>query len=216
MNSVLKAPDRIRYINSRRFRMDYSLDFIDATQLSKVVLWMTADGGQTWTAWAEDTDTVSPFPVEMAEPGHYGFRIVFHNNDGLAGRAPLRGDDADLWVVIDLDHPDARLTGAPYGSGETSGRLLIQWIASDAMLRDRPVRLSYSADRLGPWTVIEDGLENSGQFVWKPDNLTPDRVYLRLDVTDAAGNSSTSATDQPIDLTGMIPRGRITDIQPVR
>lgn len=206
----------IRYLNTRRFRLDYSLDSIDPQRLAKVVLWMTPDDGQTWTAWAEDTDNQSPVPVEMAEPGLYGFRIVFHTIEGLAGRAPVRGDQADVWIAIDLEHPDARLTGAPYGTGSNAGKLLIQWIAGDAMLRDRPVRLSYATERTGPWTIIEDGLDNRGEYAWKPDSQTPERVYLRLDVTDAAGNISSSATDQAIDLTGLIPRGRITDVEPVR
>lgn len=206
----------IRYVNSRRFRLDYSLESLDPGQISRVVLWSTSDQGQTWTAWAEDTDNESPFPVEMNEAGLFGFRIVFHTSDGLAGRAPARGDDADLWIAIDLDPPVARLTGAPCGRGAEAGNLVIQWQASDAMLRNGPVRLSWSSGREGPWTLIGDGIPNHFQYAWKPDSQVPDRVHLRLDVTDAAGNIATSTTDQPVNLKGLIPRGRILDVQPVR
>lgn len=206
----------IRYVNSRRFRLDYSLESLDPAQISKVVLWTTSDQGQTWTAWAEDTDNESPFPVEMNEPGLVGFRIVFHTSDGLAGRAPARGDDADVWIAIDLEPPVARLTGAPYGRGSEAGHLVIAWEASDAMLRNGPVRLSWSTGRDGPWTLIGDGIDNHFQYAWKPDAQVPDRVYIRLDVTDAAGNVATSTTGQPVDLRGLIPRGRIIDVQPVR
>ncbi len=214
--SVLSSENDVRYMNSRRFRLDYSLDSLVPNSISKVVLWVTADRGKTWTAWAEDTDHESPFPVEMETAGLYGFRIVFHTMDGLAGPAPRSGDSADVWIKIDLDHPEAQLTGAPYGTGHQAGRLLIEWTATDEMLRNRPVRLSYSVGRSGPWTLIEDGLDNHGQYAWKPDSSVPERVFLRLDVTDAAGNVSTSATDQPVDLRGLIPRGRILDVQPVR
>jgi hypothetical protein len=206
----------IRYVNSRRFRLDYSLESLDPGQISKVVLWSTSDQGQTWTAWAEDTDNESPFPVEMNTAGLFGFRIVFHTSDGLAGRAPARGDDADLWIAIDLDPPVARLSGAPYGRGAEAGNLVIQWEASDAMLRNGPVRLSWSTGRDGPWTLIGDGIPNHFRYAWKPDSQVPDRVHLRLDVTDAAGNIATSTTDEPVILTGLIPRGRILDVQPVR
>ncbi len=215
-DSVLGRSHDIRYMNSRRFRLDYSMDAIVPGTIAKVVLWMTTDAGKTWTAWGEDTDNESPFAVEVAEQGLYGFRVVFHTTDGLAGRSPQRDDDADVWIAVDLDFPDARLTGAPYGQGQNAGRLMIVWQAQDALLRNRPVRLSYSSERAGPWTLIEDGLDNTGEFAWKPDSKVPDRVYIRLDVTDAAGNIGTSATDQPIDLTGLIPRGRIIDVMPVR
>jgi len=215
-DSVLGRPHDIRYLNVRRFRLDYSMDAIVPGTIAKVVLWMTTDEGQTWTAWGEDTDNESPFAVEVADQGLFGFRVVFHTTDGLAGRAPQRGDDADVWIAIDLDCPDARLTGAPYGQGQNAGRLMIFWQASDSLLRNRPVRLSYSRERSGPWTLIEDGLDNTGEFAWKPDSTIPDRVYIRLDVTDAAGNIATSATDQLIDLTGLIPRGRILDVMPVK
>ncbi|MEQ1905139.1 MAG: hypothetical protein ABL888_13200, partial [Pirellulaceae bacterium] len=97
------TPNKIDSVNTKRFRLNYALDQLDAKNIAKVVLWMTYDHGDTWTAYGEDADNESPFAVELQQPGLYGFRIVFHTVDGLAGPAPRSGEDADHWVRLDVD-----------------------------------------------------------------------------------------------------------------
>ncbi len=203
-------------INSRRFRLDYDLGPITPADVARVVLWMTRDRGQTWESHGEDPDNVSPMPVEVEGEGHYGFRIVVHTRAGLVGRTPARGDDADAWIRVDLSPPVAQITSAPYGRDQWAGHLVIQWTAVDEQFRHRPIHLSYAATSDGPWTTIADGLENTGSYPWKPDASVPPRVYLRLDAVDAAGNYTTSITTSPIDLSGVVPKSRITGVEPVR
>ena len=80
-----------------------------------------------------------------------------------------------------------------------AGRLVISWEAADNQrLADRPIRLSYAETAAGPWNVIVQGLDNSGRYAWPVDDRLPPRVYLRLEVCDAAGNIAVAETPQPV------------------
>ncbi len=218
-HSVLNAsfpqvPDsKIESINQRRFRLNYAFDQVDPNQIEKVVLWMTHDAGYTWSAYGEDGDRLSPFPIELERPGLYGFRIVFHSKDGRTSVAPKSGDDADYWVRLDVDAPQAAITGAPYGRDDQSGSLIIQWQAQDDLLASRPITIEYAVQPDGPWTTIAAGIDNSGAYGWKVGAEVPPRVYLRLTATDAAGNSTCNQTQQPVDLSGLVPKARILGVE---
>ena len=202
--------------NSKKFRLNYSVDAGDPSAIKEVVLWATRDGGQTWGRIGVDNNNESPFPVEVDEPGLYGFRIVVVLNDGLRSRAPSRGDTADILVHVDLDAPQARITSVPYGKNDNVGKLIINWHAADERLALRPIALAYGTRRDGPWTTIENGLRNTGSYAWDIDATIPDRLYLQLQVRDEAGNITTILTDRAIDVSGLIPRGRIHGIDPIR
>lgn len=206
--------DSMQYINSRRFNMNYSVDAIDPSGVDRVVLWMTRDGGQTWKSWATDPDNVSPFPVEVDEPGVYGFRIVVHSRDGLTGLAPKRGDKADMWIDVDTEAPLVQITSVPYGRDNEAGRLVINWRAEDPQLTFRPVTLAYSSKPEGPWTPIERGLRNTGRYVWKVGSQVPERIFIRLEATDQAGNVGVFQLQNLIDISGLVPRGRIQSVEP--
>ncbi len=205
----------VQMIPSKRFRLNYGIDAIDPSGVARVDLWMTRDGGRTWKSWGTDPDNVSPFPVEVEEEGHYGFRIVIHSRDGLTGRGPSQGDQPDLLVVVDTQAPLAQIVSVPYGRAEEAGRLIINYRVADTYLTLRPVSLFYSSNPDGPWTPIEEGLRNEGRYIWKPSANVPDRVFLRLDAIDRAGNRGVHRLDQAIDVSGLVPRGTIHGVVPV-
>ena len=207
--------DSLQQINSRRFNLNYSVDAIDPSGVDRVVLWMTRDGGQSWKSWATDPDSTSPFPVEVDESGVYGFRIVVHSRDGLTGLAPNRGDKPDMWVNVDTEAPLAQIISVPYGRGNEAGRLIINWQAEDPQLTLRPITLAYSANPAGPWTPIEQGLRNTGRYVWKVGSQVPERIYIRLEATDQAGNVGVFQLQNLIDISGLVPRGRIQSVEPI-
>jgi hypothetical protein len=212
-NRQTRAPSQI--IGSKRFRLDYGIDAIDPSGVARVDLWMTRDDGQTWNAWGSDPDNQSPFPVEIQEEGRYGFRIVVHSKDGLTGQGPSSGDDADMWVLVDTQPPLTRITSVPYGRGDEAGRLVINYSVSDDFLTLRPITLGFSPNPDGPWTVIEDGVRNEGRFVWKVQPNVPDRVFLRIEAIDKAGNVGVHVLSQAIDVSGLVPRGTIHGVIPV-
>lgn len=201
--------------NSNRFQLEYDIDAVGPSGAKAVELWMTPDGGSSWSRMAIDQDLRSPVDAIVEREGVYGFRILVIGNDGLRARQPKNGDPADMWVNVDTTMPSVQIKAVPYGRGQESGSLLVQWTASDANLRMRPIKLSWSTSAQGPWTTIEDGIRNSGQYAWKPDATVPDQVYLKLDVRDVAGNTATHQLNRPIDVSGLLPRGHIRGITPI-
>ena len=210
-----KSNAPIQIIGSKRFRLNYGIDSIDPSGVARVDLWLTRDDGTTWQAWGSDPDSRSPFPVEVQQEGRYGFKIVVHSKDGLTGQGPSSGDDPDMWVLIDTQSPMVRIKSVPYGRGKEAGRLVVNYSVSDKFLTLRPIVLAYSPNPQGPWEVIGDGLRNEGRFVWKPTPDVPDRIFLRIDALDKAGNVGVHMLSQAIDVSGLVPRGTIHGVVPV-
>lgn len=205
----------LQMIGSKRFRLNYGIDAIDPSGVARVDLWVTRDDGRTWQSWGTDPDNVSPFPVEVEDEGRYGFRIVVHSRDGLTGRGPGNGEKPDVFVQVDTQSPLAQIVSVPYGRGAEAGRLIINYRVADPHLTLRPVSLFYSAAPEGPWLPVEEGLRNEGRYVWKPDGKVPDRIFLKLEAIDRAGNRGVHQLNQAIDVSGLVPRGTIHSVVPV-
>jgi hypothetical protein len=203
-------------INTRRFNLNYDIRAIDPSGVAQVILWGTRDGGATWKSLAADTDKVSPFPVEVPGEGVYGYRIVVNSNEGLTGTPPRNGEGPEVTVNVDLTTPVSKITSAPFGSGPDVGKLIIQWDAKDANLQERPIRLSYSLEQDGPWTTIADKLRNTGSYAWKVPSHLAQRIYLKLEARDLAQNVGIDQLLSPLDLSGLMPRGQILSVDPIR
>ncbi len=202
-------------VKSKRFRLNYQVEAIDPAGVKEVAIWTTRDSGKNWARLGSIPDPQGPFPVEVDESGLYGFRLVVISHSGLKSRLPQPGDPADKWVRVDVDPPDARITSAPYGTDEHAGKLVINWEARDDLLALRPIELSYSTRPDGPWTTIEAGLRNTGNYIWAVQSDSPERVYLRLAVRDEAGNEQVDQTNYAIDISNLYPRGRIQSVEAI-
>ena len=190
-------------INSRRFQLEYGIQSIDPSGVDRVILWLTTNGGKSWSAHSTDPDNVSPFPVEVPQEGTYGYRIVVHSKDGLTGKTPSSGDLPDMLITVDTTRPDVTITSAPYGRGPSAGKMLINWKAYDDALISRPIRLMYSPRKEGPWTTIAKGLRNTGNYIWKVEPQVPSQVFLRIEATDQAGNTGHHELPHLLDLSGL-------------
>ncbi len=202
-------------ISTKRFQLNYDINAIDPSGVGQIDLWMTRDRGQTWKLWGQDPDSVSPFPVEVTEEGVYGFRIVVRSKDGLAGRGPMRGEAADMWVQVDVTAPLVKITSVPYGRESEAGQLVVNYAVTDSNLVHRPNSVQWSTNPDGPWTLIEKDLRNDGRLLWKPGRNVPRRIFLRLESVDRAGNVGVHNLAQAIDISGLIPRGTIFGVTPV-
>lgn len=211
----LPAGERPRMTNSRRFQLDYDVAATGSSGVAEVQLWATADAGRTWRLWGTDDDGQSPFDVAVEQDGIFGFHVVVVGNNGMSGRRPRTGDPADIWIGVDTTPPTAELTGATYGEGPRAGKLLIQWRASDSFLAPEPITLYYSEAVDGPWTTIVSSLPNTAEFAWSAGPKLPAEVYLKLEVRDQAGNTSTARTEQPVSIAELAPKARIRGIQPI-
>ncbi len=211
--SLLPIGERPRMVNLRTFELDYEVDSIGSSGVAKVELWGTRDGGRHWANFGADNDNRSPLVVSVDGEGVYGFRVVIQSGNGLSGQPPRDGDLPEVWIGVDLTRPLVRMTALEPGA--EGGELVIRWEASDALLESRPVSLFYGDQPHGPWTAIASGLESVGSFTWRLDNRVPDRIYLRLEARDEAGNIGTYETPDPVSLDRQRPQGRIRGVRPL-
>lgn len=208
------SPQHPRLTNSKRFSLEYDVESVGPEGIADVELWGTNDNGRSWMKWGTDPDRESPFDVEVANETQYGFRIVVVGKNGLASNTPKAGDGADIWIGVDVTRPDARLTGAIYGSGAQAGKLQIRWTANDPHLGPRPITLLSADNPAGPYSPIAAGLPNSGEYWWEYDPRSPRELYLRLEVRDSAGNLAVDQLSEPIKIEGLAPKARIRSILP--
>lgn len=204
-----------RMVNSKRFELDYDVEAVGPAGVAKVELWSTTDGGKSWQTLGVDPDSVSPYVVNVEHEGTYGFRMVIETTTGLRSAQPQPGDLPEIWVGIDVTKPAARITAAVPGSGIQAGELLIDWKATDDRLLPRPIALSFAERIDGPWTPVASGLTNEGSYAWRLDNRVPERLYLKLDVRDEAGNVGTFVTPEQISLERVKPQGKIRGVRPI-
>ncbi|MDX1927262.1 MAG: hypothetical protein SFV81_12140 [Pirellulaceae bacterium] len=203
------------HCNSRSFSLDYSLNAAAGSALADVELWGTEDGGSTWQKWGSDPDRQSPFDVQVANDGLFGFRMVIVSQNGKVSNRPKNGDSADAWINVDTAKPNAKITRAVYGDGHEAGMLVIDYSCTDDNLHDRPISLSYSETQSGPWVTVASGLKNTGIYLWKADSNLPENIFLRLESVDKAGNVGVHTLDLPINVQGLSPRGRIQGFRPI-
>ncbi|MFV2067740.1 MAG: hypothetical protein ACC645_12270 [Pirellulales bacterium] len=211
---VLPAGERPRMTTATQFQLEYDVESVGPAGIAEVQLWGTRDGGRSWKLWLTDDDKHSPLDASVPAEGVYGFRVVVVGNNGLVGKKPAAGDLADLWIGVDTTPPTVRLTSAIYGEGRFAGQLDIRWVANDQWFSDRPVTIQFSENPQGPWSTIASGIPNTGQHYWSVEPRIPQKVYLRIEVRDLAGNVSHHQLTQPVSTTGLVPQGHIRGFRP--
>lgn len=216
-HAVPMGPTELNTYHSRSksFSLDYDIDMTRGSQVSSIELWGTMDNGKTWSKWGEDEDRESPFDIRVDEEGMFGFRVVIVGSNLIASNQPRAGDPADAWIYVDTKAPDVKIISAVYGAGEEAGHLVIDYSCNDDELIDRPISISFSERRDGPWTTVASGLKNTGRYLWPAEPNLPKRIYLRIEAVDRAANIGVYRLDLPIDVEGLAPRGRIKGFRPI-
>jgi hypothetical protein len=216
-NSSAAAPPpdvRPKFVGSRSFALEYDVEQVGRSGISKVELWATRDGGRTWLRFAQDDDNRSPLPVTVDEEGVYGFRLVVQSAD-VPTPPPSSGDVPELWVAVDLQRPIAELTAIEPGAGNMNDHLLLRWRADDNNLEPRPISLFYSSRPAGPWSAVATSLENTGEYAWRVERHVPGRFYLRLEARDTAGNIAAFQTRDAVEFAVPTVNGRLRSAEPL-
>ncbi len=207
---------QLRWINTRVFQLTYDTRAMVGAANLPVELWGTRDGGKSWQSFGKDPKGQSPMLVTVPEDGIYGFHMTIQSRPDMAGRPPLPGEVPGIWIGIDLTRPVGRITRAQQGVGPDGGKLFIEWEASDdRALAARPISLSYSERLGGPWTSMASDLENTGRYAWQLTGSLPQRMYLRLEIHDAAGNMGIYETPEPVTLDLSSPAAQLRDLRPL-
>ena len=211
----LPRGERPYMVNSHKFALEYEVESVGSSGISKIEIWGTRDGGRNWQSYGVEPNTRGPLKVAVDGEGLYGFRITVQDGNGFGGQPPRAGDLPELWVGVDLTKPNVKLAGVDLGNGTHAGELQIRWEATDMMLAARPITILFSEHPGGPWSTIAAGLENTGSFVWRFDNRVPDRIHLRLEARDEAGNIGVFETAEPVSLNPSRPQGHLREVHPL-
>jgi hypothetical protein len=201
-----------KLVNSTHVVLDYRIDQIGPSGVSKVEVWITTDGGKAWRHLCDDPDCKSPAEFDLPGEGTYGVSVVVKNGLGACDQAPARGDQPDVWVEVDTTKPKTKIVSVRPGVRDQSGSLVITYDASDKNLGLEPVTLFYSTFHGGPWTPIAKGLKNDGTFRWPLPSSIGGELYFRVEVTDLAGNTAHDETAQPLVLDTSRPKAKVLGV----
>lgn len=212
------APEaRTLLVGSPQFALQYAVEDAGPDGPAVVELWVTRDRGQSWTRMPSDADRTSPYEIDLAAEGTYGLWLAVQSAAQLGDPPPRPGDRPQLWVEVDGTPPAVRLDAPRLGTGTNLGKVLITWKATDPHFAEKPILLSYRADRAdSPWIPIADRLDNSGRYIWTLPSNIPPRIHLRIDALDRLGNRGFAETTE----TGSVlvdqsrPKGRILGLDP--
>ncbi|HEV3263808.1 MAG TPA: hypothetical protein VG013_43635 [Gemmataceae bacterium] len=203
----------LQIINSTHASLDYQIDDLGPSGVGKVDVWITHDEGQTWQRLCEDTDKRSPAEIDLPGDGLFGLSLVVTNGNGNGAPAPARGDVPNWWVEVDTTKPSAQLLAVrPVSGDDGNSNFVISWTASDKNLKSEPIDLYYSTQRDGLWVPIVRGLANTGNYRWAIPKGAGQEFWVRMEVSDRAGNIARCDIAQPVVLDFSRPRAHVVGV----
>ena len=206
-------PAKRQIVNNPKMFLDYQLENVGSSGVGKLQLWITRDQSKTWTKLEEIAQDGSPLGLNLPGEGLYGITLVAVNGRGIAGAAPTAGEAPDWWIEVDTTKPTVELTKLATVADKGQNVVHIQWTAQDKNIGDAPVDLYYAATVQGPWLPIAKGLKAEGQHRWTPSAEIGTQAHIRLVVRDAAGNTTTVNTSEPVQIGDQVrPRATIRGI----
>ncbi|WP_074317092.1 hypothetical protein [Singulisphaera sp. GP187] len=218
VNEPPAAGNKSLLVKDLHFPLKYEVDNAGPDGPNTVELFISQDGGRTWTQRVEDQDRVSPIEVDLPSEGTFGLCLVARSASGLGDLPPSPGDAPQIWVEVDTTPPSVVMLKPPeVGTGRHVGKVAITWRATDFHLGHRPVSLSWRADRAGDnWQPIAPPMENTGLYIWNtPPNLPP-RIHIRIEVADTLGNVGAVETTEmgSVIVDRSRPKSRIIGLDP--
>lgn len=203
-------------VNSTQFQIEYGVKAVGPSGVRSVNLYITEDGGQKWWHYDTDPDHQSPAEVIVPQDGEYGFTFRVESGAGYVAPPPQPGDSPDLTIVVDRVAPTVQMYPLEQPQPEARGLVPIRWACQDRDLPERPVALYYSMSPTGPWKLIEGANPNSGLFQWPlPETRATERIYVRVEVRDLAGNTGFCESMQPLLIDFARPAIEVLGVQSV-
>ncbi len=218
--SAEAAPEpggRPQLVPSPKFNLQYEVADAGPGGPATVELWVTQNGGRTWSPLAQDPDRKPPFPVALGGEGVFGLKLVARSASKLGDSPPEPGEAPEYLVEVDSTPPVVKLDRVQVGVGPDAGKIALTWHASDLHLGARPVTISVRREGDTEWRPIGPPVENSGRYVWTLPPTAPQRFYVRVQVADTVGNVGTDETPEgsPLNIDRTRPKGRITRVEPI-
>jgi hypothetical protein len=201
----------VQLVNSKHLIIAFDVKGTGPSGLGTVELWYTLNG-QTWRKYAGGAQSQSPFVVDVADDGLYGFTVVAKNGVGLGKMPPVPGEPPQVWVEVDTARPEVHLLGTHAGIDATGRTLSLRWTATDKNLVSHPITLSYAERAEGPWMPFATNVENCGHYTWHMSPGLPNQVLLKIEATDRVGNIGADQTAMPAPVDLARPEATITGV----
>ena len=216
-NPVAGAKPKL--IGVAQLNLQYEVDDGGPDGPATVELFITRDGGRSWSTYGTDPDRKSPFAIDLGEDGVYGLTLVARSAANLGDAPPQPGERPQYLVEVDTTAPTVGFRDIEVGQGEHVGKVAISWFATDPHLAERPVVISYRAEgTTGEWKRMGDAIAATGRpFIWIVPPGAPNRIDLRIDAVDTLGHRAFAETapGKSILIDRSRPKGRIIGLDPV-
>ena len=204
-------------VPSPRFPLQYAVDDAAPGGPALVELWVTRDGGRSWSRRGEDADRQSPFAVDLGAEGTFGLKLVALSAVNQGDQPPVAGEVPQLTVEVDSTPPVVRLDPVQVGNGPNANKVAFFWQASDLHIGPRSVTISVRPE--GPntqWQPIGPAVDNTGRYIWTLPTNAPPKFHVKIDVADEAGNVGSAETpeNQAVVIDRSRPKSRIIGLDP--
>jgi hypothetical protein len=191
-------PGPVQWTNSMHLDLDFNVK-TGPSGIGVIELYYTLDGGKTWQLFDKREDAKSPFSIDVPAEGIYGFTMVVKNKVGMGRAAPQPGEAPDIRIGVDVTAPVCELITPVEAVPGRKDVVNLKWTAIDNNLTSTPIRLEWAENATGPWHSVVERSANTGNHLWRvPTQGLPPQVFLKLDVTDMAGNVGTFVTREPV------------------
>ncbi|HMO35893.1 MAG TPA: hypothetical protein PKA06_07620, partial [Gemmatales bacterium] len=187
----------VQWTNSQHLDLDFDVK-AGPSGVGVLELYYTLDAGKTWQLLDKREEADKPFSVDVPGEGIYGFTMVVKNKAGLGRQAPQSGEMPEVRIGVDITPPVCELVTPLEPVPGRKDLINIKWQAMDANLASGPVKLEWAESPSGPWQEIVKNQPNTGSFPWRVPQNTPYQVYLKIEVTDVAGNIGQFITQEPV------------------
>ncbi len=212
------GPTPVRHVRSREFQLRCKITNQGDSGVKGIDVYVLRDN--VWRAIPADPKNytidkeTAVCAIKVAGPGRWGFTLIPRSGVGLADPPPRPGDPPSIWIEVDESTPSVTIKDVVVGHGQDLGRMTVYWSASDVHLRPKPINLSYSATKDGPWTPLASQLENTGLYTVDTRSITglPFQFYLKIDAVDEAGNTGSAVTKDTVKIDTKIPRADAVDV----
>lgn len=204
-------PKPLASTNAKRFAVPYDVVEPGASKVTKVTLFVTADGGATW----KEVRTVAPpQQLELAVEGEGEYGVYLSSESSLGARTPppQARTAPQQRVVVDWSPPTVRLKSAIEGVVSGGTRKELQVEASDAHLSGSPLSVELSRDDGQHWATILDAQPNAGRLAVDLPGENGRSFRLRIAARDEAGNLGYSEPTPPFGIDSIAPVLKIQDL----
>jgi hypothetical protein len=181
-----EPPAPLLHVRRRAFRLDYALDNVGPTGVSKVSLWYTHDA-KTWVPSDREVSAKGHLTVTVPQDGRWGFTLIPHSGAGLSAPPPAEGDQPHVWVEVDTAVPQVKILEAAAQLVVGQGVLRVRYRADDDRLAGNPITIFCAPAPEGPWTVLAKDLPCTEEYT-RPLAGLPPTFCVRVAAADQAGN----------------------------